>query len=195
MPDGETRGSGSTGEWVVVALGSNLGDSREVLRKAMDRLQALSEDPVIRSSMWRTAPMDCPPGSADFVNAVVAWARRPGQMPEALIESLQTIEREFGRRPKEVRNEPRPLDLDLIAFGREQRRTERLILPHPRAAGRAFVLYPLAEILPDLVLSGQARTVRELRDDLDVGGKQRVEKIDGGGQGRGSAETHPGPAG
>jgi 2-amino-4-hydroxy-6-hydroxymethyldihydropteridine diphosphokinase len=75
---------------------------------------------------------------------------------------LQELEREFGRRPKQVLNEPRPLDLDLIAFGAETRQAAALVLPHPRAHLRRFVLQPLAEIAPDLVLPGQGKPVLDL---------------------------------
>jgi 2-amino-4-hydroxy-6-hydroxymethyldihydropteridine diphosphokinase len=79
---------------------------------------------------------------------------------------LQALEKEFGRQPKEVLNEPRPLDLDLISFGRERRGAENLALPHPRAHQRCFVLQPLAEIAPDLVLPGQSQTVAQLLSQL-----------------------------
>jgi 2-amino-4-hydroxy-6-hydroxymethyldihydropteridine diphosphokinase len=79
------------------------------------------------------------------------------------------MEKAFGRKPKQVLNEPRPLDLDLIAFGAERRNTPELTLPHPRAHRRRFVLAPLAEIVPDLVLPGQTSTVRELLAGLPAG--------------------------
>ncbi|MES1180381.1 MAG: 2-amino-4-hydroxy-6-hydroxymethyldihydropteridine diphosphokinase, partial [Verrucomicrobiota bacterium] len=72
------------------------------------------------------------------------------------------LEVEFGRKPKMVLNEPRPLDLDLIAFGGEVRLTASLTLPHPRAHQRRFVLQPLGEIAPDLVLPGQKLAVAQL---------------------------------
>lgn len=75
------------------------------------------------------------------------------------MKALKEIEKEFGRTPKKVPNEPRPLDLDLIAFGQETRQSADLALPHPRAHLRKFVLEPLNEIAPDLVLPGQERTV------------------------------------
>jgi 2-amino-4-hydroxy-6-hydroxymethyldihydropteridine diphosphokinase len=173
--DGAVRASAE--EWVVVALGSNQGDSANILDQAIGRLEAISGGSMRRSSFWRTTPVECPPGSADFLNAVVAWRRVDGQTPEALLETLQCLEREFGRRPKEVINEPRPLDLDLIVCGEEMRTSDRLILPHPRAVERAFVLYPLAEILPELVLSGQTRSVRELRDALSEADRLLVRRV------------------
>jgi len=75
--------------------------------------------------------VDCPPGSADFVNAVVALIPRAEETPESLLK-IASNGREFGRAPKKVLNEARPLDLDLIVFGDERRATRELILPHPR---------------------------------------------------------------
>lgn len=145
-----------------VALGSNLGDSREIIHSAFLRFGELSRGQVRRSSLWRSAPVDCPPGSPDFVNAVAAFEPVPGETPETLLSKLRQIEIEFGRRPKIIHNEPRPLDLDLIAFGRETRATTELILPHPRAHLRGFVLVPLAEIAPELTLPGQSVHVAQL---------------------------------
>ena len=151
-----------------VALGSNLGDSQRVLREAMQRLQAISRHPLVQSSLWQTSPVDCPPGSPPFVNAVVALVPAAGESPESLLVKLRAMEMEFGRQPKEVHNEPRPLDLDLIAFGNETRKTPVLTLPHPRAHLRRFVLQPLSEIAPDLVLSGKTQTVVELLGALET---------------------------
>ena len=150
----------------LVALGSNLGDSVAVIRAVMKRLEMFSDHPVMASFLWRSTPVDCPPGSPLFVNAVVALVPRPGETPESLLERLQSLEKEFGRQPKKIRNESRPLDLDLIAFGTETRSNATLILPHPRAHQRRFVLQPLAEIVPDLILPTQTRPVAELLQAL-----------------------------
>jgi 2-amino-4-hydroxy-6-hydroxymethyldihydropteridine diphosphokinase len=150
----------------VIALGSNLGNSREILNAAMMRLQEFSTTPLLKSSLIETAPVDCPPGSPTFLNAVVGLTLRTGETPESLLAKLQALEKEFGRQPKKVLNEPRPLDLDLIVFGNETRATAELILPHPRAHLRKFVLQPLAEIAPDLVLPGQTKVVAELLKEL-----------------------------
>lgn len=149
-----------------VALGSNLGDSARIIPDAMARLQRLSDTPILESSLWQTTPVDCPPGSPAFVNAVVGLTPRAGETPESLLAKLQALENEFGRQPKQVLNEPRPLDLDLIAFGTETRRAASLVLPHPRAHLRRFVLQPLGEIAPQLVLPGQTKTIAELLGDL-----------------------------
>ena len=153
-------------ELVWVALGSNMGDARRNMLRAMDRLQPLSEEPLLRSSLWQTSPVDCPTGSPPFVNAVVGLAPRPEETPESLLAKLQALEKEFGRKPKTVLNEPRPLDLDLIAFGSETRATKALTLPHPRAHERRFVLQPLSEVAPDLILPGQTKTVAQLLAEL-----------------------------
>ncbi len=128
----------------------------------MERLQEFSREPLLRSSLWRTPPVECPPGSPEFQNAAVALAPKPGETPESLLRKLQALEEEFGRRPKQVLNEPRPLDLDIIAFRTETRATPELTIPHPRAHLREFVLGPLAEIAPELVLPGQDLSVTSL---------------------------------
>ena len=161
-----TKNSKSSTPTVVIALGSNLGDPVKLVRQAMERLRELSSAPLLKSSLWQTMPVDCPAGSPAFVNAVVALAPSSGETPESLLAKLQAIEKEFGRKPKTVLNEPRPLDLDLIAFGNERRNGPPLTLPHPRAHERRFVLEPLSEIAPDLVLPGQTKTVSQLLAEL-----------------------------
>jgi 2-amino-4-hydroxy-6-hydroxymethyldihydropteridine diphosphokinase len=150
------------GQYAYVALGSNLGSPRETVLRAMARLQEFSDRPILRSSLYETDPVDCPPGSPKFVNAVVGLVPRADEIPESLLQKLQGLERELGRQSKRVHNEARPLDLDLIAFGDEVRNTSELMLPHPRAHTRRFVLEPLAEIAPDIILPGQTQNVRDL---------------------------------
>lgn len=156
---------------VIIAMGANLGDAVATVRAAFDSLQRFSPEPVVRSSLWRSEPVDCPPGSPPFVNAVAAIVPAVELTPERLLPELQRLEREAGRQPKQVQNEARPLDLDLIAFRRELRRSPALTLPHPRAHLRRFVLAPLAEIGPELVLPGQSLTVRQLLEGLPSGGR------------------------
>ena len=155
-------------ERAYIALGSNLGDSVAILQDAIKRLAELSDQPLFRSSLWATSPVDCPPGSPDFVNAVVGLVPRAGETPEALLSKLQALEKEFGRRPKLVMNEARPLDLDIIAYAREVRNTASLVLPHPRAHLRQFVLKPLAEIASEFILPGQTKTVSQLQRELQT---------------------------
>jgi 2-amino-4-hydroxy-6-hydroxymethyldihydropteridine diphosphokinase len=151
-----------------VALGSNLGDSRKIILGALVRLQQFSDEPILKSSLWETSPVNCPPDSPKFVNAVVGLIPKENETPESLLKKLRELEKEFGRAPKTILNEPRPLDLDLIAFGNEIRNSSELILPHPRAHLRKFVLQPLNEIAPDLILAGQAKTISESLAELSL---------------------------
>lgn len=127
----------------------------------MQRLQEYSEQPLLISSLWQTTPVDCPPGSSSFVNAVVGLLPLDVETPESLLKKLQAIEKEFGRTPKKVLNEARPLDVDIISFADATRNTQQLMLPHPRAHQRRFVLQPLSELAPDLILPGQTKTIAQ----------------------------------
>jgi len=162
-----------------VALGSNLGMPRQNIMLGLERLRELSDEPLLGSSFWLTTPVDCPPGSSSFVNAVVGLAPRAGETPESLLAALKEIEKEFGRQPKKILNEPRPLDLDLIVFGAERRASEELTLPHPRAHLRRFVLQPLSEIAPELILPGQLQTVSQLLEELPRDeGVRKIQRTD-----------------
>jgi 2-amino-4-hydroxy-6-hydroxymethyldihydropteridine diphosphokinase len=157
-----------TDDMAFVALGSNLGDSAEIVRRAFVRLQTLSDAPLLRSSLWRSTPVDCPPGSPPFVNAIAGLCPRADETPQTLLRQLQVLETEFGRQRHNILNEPRLLDLDLIAFCVHVVNLPELILPHPRAHRRRFVLQPLAEIAPDFVLPGQTRSAAELLSGLST---------------------------
>lgn len=145
---------------VVIALGSNVGDSLGHLREAMHRLRSAMRVDLV-SRPYRTAPMyveDQPP----FLNAVSLGATELG--PLSLLRLLKMLEREIGREAREHYG-PREIDLDLIAYGSlvltSNAGSRPLCLPHPRVPERRFVLAPLAEIAPDLNLVGLG-VVREL---------------------------------
>ena len=132
-----------------VALGANLGDPAATLRAAFGALANLPESRVIRcSSLYRTAPVGNTK-QPEFVNAVAALETTLA--PEALLDALLDLETRFGRRRAE-KNGPRTLDLDLLLYNNQELDLPRLSLPHPRLHLRAFVLYPLAEIAPELQL-------------------------------------------
>src|SRR5688572_17557292 len=101
---------------VFVALGSNQGNSVELIARAIEGLEAHSSGAVLESSLWAASPVDCAPGAPAFLNAVVGLVPRADDTPESFLHQLKEMEREFGRRPKRVLNEARPLDLDLIAL-------------------------------------------------------------------------------
>jgi 2-amino-4-hydroxy-6-hydroxymethyldihydropteridine diphosphokinase len=127
---------------VAVALGSNLGDRAWFLRRAIHELRSVVD--VVRvSSFIETDPVDAPPGSPRFLNAVVAGATRLS--PQQLLDALLAIESRLGRR-RTVRNAPRVIDLDLIVHSAHRIRTQALTLPHPRFREREFVMAPLREL-------------------------------------------------
>jgi 2-amino-4-hydroxy-6-hydroxymethyldihydropteridine diphosphokinase len=160
---------------ILVGIGSNRGDSALIVRNSIERLHAFAYGPVRASSLWRTSPVDCPPGSADFINAVAAFEGSSGLTPEALLAALKSLEREFGRTTAAVRNAPRELDLDLLVFGDERRATSVFVLPHPRATERRFVMAPAAEIVPEFVWPGTAASVVQLLARIDDA--ERVERL------------------
>lgn len=162
---------------VLIGLGSNRGDSAAIVREAMARLRAYASGAVRCSSLWRTSPVDCPPGSDDFINAAAAFEPGAGLSPESLLAALKSLEAEYGRPSRRMRNAPRELDLDLLLFGDEVRDLADFVLPHPRAADRLFVLAPAAEILPHAVWPGTGRTIGALVAGLRT--DERVERLAG----------------
>jgi 2-amino-4-hydroxy-6-hydroxymethyldihydropteridine diphosphokinase len=162
-----------------IALGSNLGKSAAELDAGLAFLRSLAVDGLIRASpRIETDPVDCPPGSPPFLNAVAEINVDPSVLsPAGLLQRLQRFEEERGRPRRHARNAPRPLDLDLIYYGDFIMRTPELILPHPRAAIRDFVLRPLAHLRPDWILPGQTRTVSQLLEGLESGGAAPPEEL------------------
>jgi len=133
-----------------IGIGSNLGDRATNVRSAVDALAGLPVTRLVaRSSLYATAPVDA--GGYDYLNAVVCISTR--LEPEALLQALQVIEAQHGRTRPFV-HAPRTLDLDLLTYGDSRIDGDRLVVPHPRLAQRAFVLMPLAEIAPSLVVAG-----------------------------------------
>lgn len=138
-----------------VALGGNLGDTRAYLRAALDRLANLPDSRLLaHSRFYRTPPWGLREQPA-FLNA--AAMLDTALAPHALLDALLDIELVAGRVRKGERWGPRTLDLDLLHMDGVALHDERLTLPHPRIAERAFVLLPLAELAPDLELPGQGR--------------------------------------
>lgn len=144
----------------LIGLGGNLGEVRERLEAAIERLHAVPGLAVAaRSRYYRTAPwgiVDQP----DFINAAIAVSTTLAPLP--LLEVLLATERAFGRVREGERWGPRTLDLDLLAYGDRVIDDERLSVPHPRIAERAFVLLPLADIAAETVLPGLGRVDRLL---------------------------------
>lgn len=168
---------GSMVGMILIGLGSNRGESVAIVRHAMERLETFACGPVACSSLWRTSPVDCPPGSAHFVNAAVAFRARPGLDSRSLLRGLKALEAEYGRQGSALRNAPRELDLDLLLFDDEVRDEADFVLPHPRAVNRRFVLAPAAEVAPDIVWPGTGATIAELLAGLRS--DEQVERMTG----------------
>lgn len=158
-----------------VGLGSNLQQPVHQLRRALEAMTRLPESHMLRvSSFYRTAPIGCPEPQPDYLNAVAEL--ETALSPESLLAELQDIEERQGRRPAH-RNAPRVLDLDLLLFDQRVLHTPLLRLPHPRIAERAFVLAPLLEIAPGLLLpDGQVAA-----DCLARLGHQRIDRLPAAG--------------
>jgi 2-amino-4-hydroxy-6-hydroxymethyldihydropteridine diphosphokinase len=154
-----------------VGVGSNLADPQAQVRRALKALEQLPGSRLIASSsLYRTQPLGDvvqPP----FVNAVAGLLTQ--STPEDLLAALRNLERELGREPPRERWGPRVIDLDLLVVGREERATETLTLPHAGIAMRDFVLYPLADVAPDLDVPRLGR-VAPLRDRVANRGIERL---------------------
>ncbi|HEX7517130.1 MAG TPA: 2-amino-4-hydroxy-6-hydroxymethyldihydropteridine diphosphokinase [Chthoniobacterales bacterium] len=145
-----------------VALGSNLGDRLANLRNARNDIAALSGvRPSMRASaIYETEPVGCERGAAKFLNAALEF-EYAGEAQD-LLRELAVIEKLLGRPPTHALNVSRTIDLDLLYFGDLEIENAELQLPHPRLTEREFVLRPLADIRPDLVLPKQTESVRAL---------------------------------
>jgi 2-amino-4-hydroxy-6-hydroxymethyldihydropteridine diphosphokinase len=159
-----------SGVTAIVSIGSNLpsrfGSPAATVKEAVEYLEALSRGPLAVSSVYCTAAVNCPPDTPDFSNAIAAFRPNKGLTAAALLRELFKIEAAFERKRGDLPNLPRTLDLDLICYGTQEIRDACLILPHPRAHQRRFVMEPLAELAPDLILPGQAVTVQQLLQQL-----------------------------
>jgi 2-amino-4-hydroxy-6-hydroxymethyldihydropteridine diphosphokinase len=149
-----------------IALGSNLGDRRAQIVAARDFVFSLHGDDEAprRSELYETEPVDCAPGTAAFLNAVVEI--ETPLAPMDLLQKLRNYERSSGRAKDRAKNSPREIDLDLLYMGELRLDSSALVLPHPRMVSRRFVLQPLADIRADLVLPGQIASIAQLLSAL-----------------------------
>lgn len=159
----------------AVALGSNLGDRLANLRAAWQAIVQLPNvrPPLLSSPIYETDPVGCESGAGKFLNAVVEFGY-DGE-PLDLLRELRQIETALGRPPEHPRNVSRELDIDLLYVGDAKIDTKELQLPHPRMHERGFVLQPLADIRPDLVLPEQTQSISHLLAQL--GGQAEAVRI------------------
>lgn len=146
----------------AIALGSNLDDRMENLRLARGEILGIrGVDGEARcSKVYETEPVDCGPDSPPFLNAVIEIDYAGD--PVMLLGQLQRIEKKLRRPSRHPRNAPRTIDLDVLYAGGMTLANEKITLPHPRLFSRRFVLAPLCDIAPDLVLPGCQETVARL---------------------------------
>ncbi len=148
---------------VILALGANLGKPLEQLELACDLLAGKYGD-LRLSQLYETSPVNCPEGSPNYLNACVEI--QTSQSPQELLRHCQEIERKLGRQRTGIYGEARSCDIDIINYGEILLTSDELTLPHPRAHERAFVLQPLCDIDPQLILAGQEQTAIELLQSL-----------------------------
>jgi 2-amino-4-hydroxy-6-hydroxymethyldihydropteridine diphosphokinase len=160
---------------VLIALGGNVGDVRDTFRKAIANICGMTQAALIaRSSDYVTPPWG-EEKQDRFINACIEIDTALD--PHALLFTLHKIEKKFGReRAKETRWGPRTLDLDIIAYDDVKLDKPELTLPHPRLFERAFVLVPLAEIVPDRVIGG--RKVSDALAGVSTAGIERLPDTD-----------------
>jgi 2-amino-4-hydroxy-6-hydroxymethyldihydropteridine diphosphokinase len=150
----------------AVALGSNIGDRLENLRAARKAIFDLAnvKPPIFSSAVYETESVGCEPGAGKFLNAAVEF-EYDGD-PARLLEQLIQIEEVFGRKRDHPQNVSRIIDVDLLYCGEQRINDEGLQLPHPRLHLREFVLRPLADIAPNLILPEQNKTIGELLTEV-----------------------------
>jgi 2-amino-4-hydroxy-6-hydroxymethyldihydropteridine diphosphokinase len=156
---------------VYIGLGSNLDDPKRQVRYALQVLTGLPGSTLCRySSLYRSPPMG-PQDQPDYINAVAEL--ETGLSAAELLSLLQAIENQQGRVRGAARWGPRTLDLDILIYGQAQIKAPELTVPHPGIAERPFVLYPLAEIAPDLEIPG-CGALQELLDRCPPRGLERL---------------------
>jgi len=156
---------------VGIALGSNLdsplGDRLSNIKLARDLLEKLTPDgtELIQAHVYQSEPLDCPEDSPVFLNTVIelSYDGSPGE----LLRQTQAIERQLGRDVIREKNAPRIIDIDILYFGTDLYHDALLTLPHPEMTHRRFVLQPLADIRPELILPGDDITIADHLLHLD----------------------------
>lgn len=161
----DERGSDLILNLCYASVGSNVGEREAAVLRVPRVIEKSGAGRRVRmSSLYETAPVGCAPMGL-FINAVVEF--EPLLCAEDLLKRFKEIEKAAGRRSG--RNEPRELDLDIVAFGSATIRTDALAVPHPRYRERAFVLVPLMEIAPGFVCPETGRGIGEMVASLPAG--------------------------
>jgi len=138
-----------------LGLGSNVGDRRGNLERAVAALPGQGVQVLASSSVYDTEPVGEVTDQPEFLNACLRVGT--AHHPEALLDACKAVEREIGRTPGVVRHGPREIDVDVLLLGQAQFSSHRLTLPHPEVTRRRFVLVPLLELDPELCLPDGTR--------------------------------------
>lgn len=149
---------------IGIGIGSNVGDRLAHIRAAFAWLNHISLKPIRSSFIYESLPIGCPPGSPPFLNAACEITYQDDLV--ALLAKMKEFEKERGRIPSLILNSPRPMDLDMLYADSLVLSTPDLVLPHPRMIERRFVMQPLADIHPNLVLPGATKTVVQIMNSL-----------------------------
>lgn len=158
-----------------IALGTNLGDRLTHLQRGIALLkERVCPAALISGGIYETEPVDCAPGTQAFLNTVIEI--EADCTPHELHAHLQAIEQVMGRPAVREKNSPRTLDLDLLYAGSFVSDDPLLTVPHPRLHRRGFVLQPLADIHPNLVLPGHAKSIREYLFLVDPSEVRLIQK-------------------
>ena len=145
---------------VAIGLGANLGDPEKNIHAAREALAAAGMADITLSPLYRTAPVDCVPGTPDFINAALVgdWPRTL----ESLLKTCKSIEEKIGRPRVHSSNEARVIDLDILLAEGIVYAGDKLIVPHPLVHNRLFALLPLNDLIPDWMIADVNKTVREI---------------------------------
>ena len=143
-----------------LGLGSNLGDRRAMLQAAVEDLWTHGVQAVDSSSVYESAPVGEVLAQPAFLNACLRIETALG--PEELLDACKAVERDLGRLGGGPRHGPRPIDVDVLLLGEEEFRSDRLSLPHEQVTSRRFVLVPLLELAPALVVPGAGTAAEAL---------------------------------
>lgn len=155
-----------------IGFGSNLGDSMAILAMTKNEISAVEGFSLKRlSPLYRTKPIDVTDSQDDYINAVFEIDTTLDA--DTVLQELNNIENRHGRSRGKAKNLARTLDLDLLLFGNKKMKSKTLILPHPRIYQRAFVLFPLFDLSPELEIPGQGN-VQTLLDNVR---DQEVEQL------------------
>lgn len=169
--------------YAFISIGANLpsaaGTPLETIALAFKSIAELSSSEFLKSSIFSSSPVDSPEGTPDFFNALIAIIPQENETPLSLLHKLQGIENKAGRTRSGIKNEARILDLDLILFRQEICQSPELILPHPRAHERRFVLEPLLQIVEEreqnFIFPGTNETVESLLQKTDT--QQQLKEL------------------